>query len=263
MYHDEIILMGQAVDKAVASLLDDASRLHALVIDSKGKGDLVSEADRKSERIIIEHLQQARPDWGFLGEEGGRIVGADPRFCWIIDPLDGTSNFLQGLPLWNVTIALEKDGQVVAGMTYNPITQERFHAIRGEGFFKNDKRINKQQDREMNLEDALVLLDLGHHCVGDTKQKIMRDISEQARTVRILGSGALSLAYVAMGSFDAAIHTYPLPWDLAAGFLFVEEAGFTLSGFYGEDITCHHDGGIVIARPSIYDDVLRLVKPLV
>lgn len=259
-YQAEIALMSLAVKEAAASLLHDFQHLQELTVEHKGKGDLVSQADKKSEQIIVDLLQAARPEWGFLGEEGSNIIGADARYRWIIDPLDGTANFLHGLPHWCVTIALECDGEIVAGMTYSPLTDEMFHAVKDGGAFRNGEILRVATC--MALDDAMVLSDLGHRSCGENKTAILHELAEHSGTIRILGSGALSLAYVAAGYYDAMLHIGAAPWDLAAGFLMVREAGGMVSDFYGEDAPYLDNRGMLASNVALQPKLLTLLAPL-
>lgn len=252
-----IPVMRQALQAAAESLLHDFHHVQELTVEHKGKGDLVSQADKKAEKIIVEILQNAQPDWGFLGEEGSHIIGADARYRWIIDPLDGTANFLHGLPHWCVTVALECDDEIIAGMTYSPLTDEWFHAIKDGGAFRNDERL--QVTTCMELDDAMVLVDLGHRCCGADKTSLLHELAEHSGTLRILGSGALSLAYVASGYYDAMLHSGGAPWDFAAGFLMVREAGGMVSDFHGGDAPYIDNRGMIASNIALQPKMLALI----
>lgn len=258
MYSDEIDLMNRALDKAAQSLVTDFQALENLTIERKGKGDFVSQADKKSEKIIVDMLREERPDWGILGEEGTDVIGTDARYRWIIDPLDGTRNFLHNIPHWCVTIALEKDGEIVAGLTFSPMTNEKFRAIKGGGAFKNDVKI-KASDCP-TLDDAMIVIDTGHTCQAPEKIELFSKIAKQAGTVRIIATGALSLCYVAAGYYDAMIHNgHAMPWDLAAGFLFLQETGCTISNLELQP-TNHEHGCFLAANPALHADIAKILR---
>lgn len=222
-----LAVMIKAAEKAARSLVRDFGEVEKLQISVKGPGDFVSRADRRSEEIIVESLQYDRPEWGILGEEGGEQQGSDSRYRFIIDPLDGTTNFLHGLPHWCVTIALEKDGQVIAGVTLDPIRQELFRSEKGSGAFVNRDRMRIGGRKK--LENLVVILNGSQP--HEQPQADIEKIYQNGCSARILGSGALDLAYVAAGRCDIVHLTATTkPWDVAAGFLMVREAGGTVTG---------------------------------
>lgn len=212
-----LTVMIKAAEKAARSLVRDFGEVEKLQISVKGPGDFVSKADKRSEEIIIDSLQYDRPEWGILAEESGAQAGSDPRYRFIIDPLDGTTNFLHGLPHWCVTIALEKDGEVIAGVTYDPIRQEMFRAEKGTGAFCNRARL-KVGGKKV-LKDTLLCFT----SVSFGSEHIEKLKSAGALT-RVTGSAALDLAYVAAGRFDLATGRKPAHWDVAAGHILVREA---------------------------------------
>lgn len=258
MYQDEIDLMNAAVDAAAESLLQDFRNLQSLTVERKGKGDLVSQADKKSERIIVDMLRAQYPDWGVLGEEGSNVAASnDSGYRWIIDPLDGTANFLHGLPHWCVTIALEHHDEIVAGMTYSPLTDEKFHAVKNGGAFCNNKKLHVGDCTD--IDEAMMLADLGHRCCGTYKTAILHELAEHSGTVRILGTGALSLAYVAAGYYDAMLHTGAEAWDFAAGFLMVREAGGMVSDFNGDEAPYIDNRGMLASNTALQPKFLALI----
>jgi myo-inositol-1(or 4)-monophosphatase len=228
-----------AVRKAARGVQRDFGEIASLQVSQKGPGDFVTAADKKCERILREELARARPGYGFLGEEEGETKGSDPHHRFIIDPIDGTSNFMHGLPLFALTIALERGGEIVCGVTYNPISDELFHAEKGQGAFMNNRRMRVAARR--NLQEALVSTNIPH--VGQRNQAGHRNeiAVMQARTMglRALGSTALELAFVAAGRLDAAWCHGLNPWDMAAGLLFVREAGGSVSKIDGEGDPLH------------------------
>jgi len=222
-----INVMVRAVEKAGKSLLRDFGEVEQLQVSRKGPGDFVTNADHKSEAILREELSRARPEFGFLMEEGG-VVNEGAAERWIIDPLDGTKNFMHGLPLWAITVAAERDGEVLAGVTYDPIADQLFWAERGVGAFVNNQRL--RVSARSDVSDALVChaLSLTDKNKLDT-EKNSAHLLDSISGARRLGSTALSLAYTAAGRFDAyAGRTYHF-WDVAAGLLMIREAGGRVS----------------------------------
>lgn len=223
-------VMTRAAEKAGRALLRDFGEVEQLQVSRKGPADFVSTADRKAENIVRQELSKARPDIGFLMEESGTIIGADKSQRWIVDPLDGTSNFLHGLPHWAVSIALEREGEIVAGVVYDPIKDEMFWAEKGVGTFLNHKRLRVSARRA--LADSLVATGIpfkGHGEHGPYLRQLEAVMAEVAG-IRRFGAAALDLAYVSAGRFDAFFETSLKPWDVAAGMLLVTEAG----GFVSE-----------------------------
>lgn len=225
-----LTVMIKAVEKAARSLVRDFGEVEKLQVSVKGPGDFVSRADRRSEEILVESLQKDRPEWGFLNEEGGVIAGTDSRYRWIIDPLDGTSNFLHGIPHWCLTMALEKDGEIIAGLTYDPVRQEMFRAEKGGGAFMNNSRLRVSGRKD--LDRAVVALGSTLRTEQDVLnfQNTWAKIFRSCAGVRQFAVAGLNLAYVAAGRFDI---NYMLggvkPWDIAAGILLVREAGGTVT----------------------------------
>jgi myo-inositol-1(or 4)-monophosphatase len=220
-------LMEQAARKAGESLLHDFLHREDLIIESKEHSSFVTEADRRSEDMIVEILRKAYPDWGILGEEGTDYASSKDGYRWIIDPLDGTTNFLHGIPDWSVTMALEKQGEIVAGITYDPTRNELYVAEKGQGAFLNGKRLQISQKNELNR--FIINLDMGfsRHDV-----KAVKELSAASEKVYALeghvhnGRGmALGMAYLAAGRCDL-LHSWSVyPWDYAAGIILVQEAG--------------------------------------
>ncbi len=221
-----LTVMTNAAFKAGRSLSRDFGEVQNLQVSLKGPGDFVTNADHKAEKIIREELQESRPDFGFLMEEGGEIIGKDLQNRWIIDPLDGTNNFLHGLPHFCTSIALEREGEIVAGVIYNPSTDELFTAERGQGAYANDK-VRMRVGGRRELSSSLVSMNIpnlgnkGHRRALLEQQAVMR----QTSGVRCSGSTALDLAYVAAGRLDATWQRGPEAWDYAAGMIIIREAG--------------------------------------
>jgi myo-inositol-1(or 4)-monophosphatase len=220
-----ITVMSEAVLKAARSLKRDFGEVEALQVSVKGPGDFVSNADRKAETILREALERARPGYGFVMEESGIVEGTDRMHRWHIDPLDGTTNFLHGLPHFCISIGLEREGQMVAGVIYDPIKDEMFVAERGKGAYLNNRRIRVAARRELNV--AVVgcgIPHLGRPSQATTLQEIA-SVSAQAAALRGHGAAALDIAYVACGRYDAYWERGLKSWDMAAGLAILREAG--------------------------------------
>ena len=220
-----LTVMTAAVRKAARSLQRDYGELANLQVSQKAPGDYVTAADQKVEMFLREELAKVRPGYAFLTEETGAVPGTDPEHRFIIDPIDGTMNFMHSVPFFAITIALERKGELVAAITYNPITDEMYSAEKGGGAFLNNKRMRVAQRRD--IHDTLVSYEMPHR--GGKELPLSRaELSVlQGRVVGIRGTGsaALSLAYVAAGRFDAMVCRNINQWDIAAGILLVREAG--------------------------------------
>lgn len=218
-------VMTNAAFKAGRSLSRDFGEVQNLQVSVKGPGDFVTSADLRAEKIIRQELEKARPGFGFLMEEAGEIKGSEPQNRWIVDPLDGTLNFMHGVPHFCISIALEREKEIVAGVVYNPATDELFVAERGQGAFLNDSRIRVSARR--NLHECLVctwiprLGQKGHNRALAEQSAAMKETIG----VRVTGSTALDLAYVAAGRFDGIWQRGPQAWDFAAGMILIREAG--------------------------------------
>ncbi|EJW12919.1 Inositol-1-monophosphatase [Rhodovulum sp. PH10] len=236
-------VMVAAARKAARNLKRDFGEVEHLQVSLKGPANFVSAADRKAEETLRFELEKARPGYGFLGEEGGLQRGSDETHTWIVDPLDGTTNFLHGIPQFAISIALEREGTIVAGVIYNPVSEELFVAERGKGAFLNDQRIRVAGRRR--LADAVIGCGLPHLGRGDLAvfRKEFAMVQDKVAGLRRLGAASLDLAWVAAGRYDAFWERDLSPWDMAAGILMVREAG----GYVGD---C--DGGdAMLSRKSI------------
>lgn len=217
--------MSDAARKAARGLNRDFGELAELQVSRKAPADFVSAADLRAEQVIFEALQKARPGYGFLGEERGMIEGTDKTHTWIVDPLDGTTNFLHAIPHFAINIALEREGAIVAGVTYNPASNELFWAEKGKGCFVNDKRLRvaaRTRLDESVLATGIPFLGHGQHA---RFLKELHQVSQRVAGVRRFGSAALDLAWVAAGRYDGYWERDLKPWDMAAGILMVTEAG--------------------------------------
>jgi myo-inositol-1(or 4)-monophosphatase len=229
-------VMTAAARKAGRSLTRDFGEVEQLQVSVKGPANFVTAADHRAEDVILKELQKARPGYGFLMEERGTVEGADKSHRWIVDPLDGTTNFMHGIPMFSISIALEREGELVAGLVYNPITDELFSAEKGKGAFLNDKRRLRVAARK-TLGDTVVATGIphrgrpGHHGFMAEMQAVMHEVAGIRRT----GSAALDLAFTAAGRFDGYWERNLQPWDLAAGIVLVREAGGIVTDCDGGD----------------------------
>jgi len=220
-----IKVMTDAARKAGRALARDFGEVAELQVSKKGAADYVSAADLKSEQTLFEELSRARPGYGFLGEERGLIEGTDKTHTWIVDPLDGTTNFLHAMPHFAINIALQREGQIVAGVTYNPANADLFWAERGRGAYLNDRRLRVAA--RTRLDEAVFATGIpfmGHGQHGRFLKEL-HQISQRVSGVRRFGAAALDLAWVAAGRFDGFWERDLSAWDLAAGLLIVTEAG--------------------------------------
>jgi myo-inositol-1(or 4)-monophosphatase len=236
MLHSALLnVMVAAARKAGRSLRRDFGEVEKLQVSLKGPANFVSSADRRAEETLHAELAKARPGYGFLGEEEGRREGADKSHCWIVDPLDGTTNFLHGIPQFAISIALEREGTIVAGVIYNPANEELFIAERGKGAFLNDQRLRVAARRR--LAEAVVACGLPHLGRGDLAQfrTEFAAVQEKVAGLRRFGAAALDLAWVAAGRLDAYWERNLSAWDMAAGLLMVREAGGFVSDLDGRD----------------------------
>jgi myo-inositol-1(or 4)-monophosphatase len=227
--------MSDAARKAARGPNRDFGELAELQVSRKGAADFVSAADIKAEQSLFESLTKARPGYGFLGEERGMVEGTDKTHTWIVDPLDGTTNFLHAIPHFAINIALQREGAVVAAVTYNPVSNELFWAEKGKGAFVNDRRLRvavRQRLDESVLATGIPFLGHGQHA---RFLKELHQVSQRVAGVRRFGAAALDLAWVAAGRMDGFWERDLSPWDLAAGLLLVTEAGGKVTTAEGGD----------------------------
>lgn len=252
-------LMIKAARKAGRSLVKDFREVENLQVSVKGAGDFVSRADLAAEKIIRDELLGARPTYGWLGEETGATDGADPTRRWIVDPLDGTTNFLHGLPHFAVSIALEHKGEIVAGVVFDPAKDELFWAEKGAGAWMNETRIRVSGRRHMS--EALLATGIPFGA-KKTLPAMMRDLARlmpATAGVRRWGVVALDLAYVAAGRFDGFWEREIYPWDMAAGMLLVREAGgFAEALREGRDI--FESGTILAGNGELFAQVAKVLR---
>ena len=254
-----INVMVRAAMKASRKLARDFGEVENLQVSQKGPADFVSAADRKSEEIIHQELELARPGYSFLMEESGASQGSDAQHRWIVDPLDGTTNFLHGIPLFCISIALERQGRLQAGVIYNPISDELFSAERGAGAFLNDRRI--RVSARTRIADAVIATGIPHRGRGDHGEFLKQLASVMAITagVRRCGAAALDLAWLAAGRFDGFWESGLSAWDVAAGALILREAGGFISDSAGGDQIL--DAGTIVAgNAAIHRHLLDLIE---
>jgi myo-inositol-1(or 4)-monophosphatase len=228
-------VMTAAVQKAAKGLKRDFGEVGSLQVTRKGPADFVSKADKASEAVLHAELAKARPGYCFRMEETGSVEGADKTHVWHIDPLDGTTNFLHGLPLFAISVGLEREGVPVAGVIYNPITEEMFMAERGQGAFVNNQRLRVAG--RTDTREAVVSLGIPNIGRGD-HPRFLREVAQimaQSAGLRRLGSAALDLAYVAAGRFDLFYERGLNTWDICAGVALVREAGGYAADISGQD----------------------------
>jgi myo-inositol-1(or 4)-monophosphatase len=250
-------VMVQAVLKAGRGLARDFGEVENLQVSMKGPGDFVSAADHRADATLIAELRKARPTYGFLTEESGVIPGSDTANRWIVDPLDGTTNFLHGIPLFAVSVALEREGKLVAGIVYNPILNELYVGERGSGAFLNDRRLRVAARKD--LANALIgtgMPNLGNPGAGRGGDALI--IEARTAGCRSLGSAALELAWVASGRYDGFCHRHLQPWDVAAGALLVREAGGFVTDIEGNDGQLQA-GAIVAGNEAMHKELRSLL----
>src|SRR5947209_10993122 len=252
-------VMTTAARKAGRGLIRDFGEIEHLQVSMKGPADFVSTADERTERILIQELSKARPGYRFLVEETGAIEGPDKTHRFIIDPLDGTTNFLHGLPHFAISIALEREGQLVSSVIYNPVTDEMFTAEKSHGAYLNDKRLRVAA--RSSLKEALIATGMPFHGREGHERFLQELAPVMASTagVRRFGSAALDLAWVAAGRFDAFWERGLARWDVAAGILLVREAGGVVSDLAG-GARALETGDILAANDKLHPQLLKLLR---
>jgi myo-inositol-1(or 4)-monophosphatase len=252
-------VMISAARKAGRRLIRDFGELENLQVSRKGPADFVTAADERTEKILVEALSIARPGYGFLLEEGGQVEGSDKTHRFIIDPIDGTTNFMHGVPHFAISIGLEREGVVVSALVFNPVIDEMFVAERGHGAFLNDKRLRVAA--RSNLADIIVAS--GAPFMGkDGREEFLKEVDSilsATSGIRRFGSAALDLAWVAAGRFDAFWERKLQPWDIAAGLLLVREAGGMVSDLTGREQMLK-SGDILAANDTLHRTLLSMIR---
>lgn len=255
-----INIMMKAARKAGRSLVKDFREVENLQVSMKAAGDFVSRADIRAEEILKEALLEARPNYGWCAEEGGEIAGKDPTRRWIVDPLDGTTNFLHGLPHWAISIALEHKGEVVAGVIFDAAKDEMFYAEKGEGAWLNDSNRLRVSNRNRMIESVFATgLPFGGRADLPETLKDLARLLPATAGVRRWGSAALDMAYVAAGRYEGFWERKLNPWDLAAGVIIVKEAGGFVQPLDPQgDIL--EDGEVICANEPIFDQFAKVIR---
>ena len=260
--HPMLTTAVKAAREAAEIIQFGARNLDRLTIDSKGPGDFVTEIDRKAEETIVDTLLGAYPNHGIIAEEGsGNTRGnAQSDHIWIIDPLDGTTNFLHGLPTFCVSIALQVEGKLTQAVIYDPNRNDLFTSTRGAGAFMNNRRM--RVSKTLKLRDALIGTGFPFRdgAAFDEYLEQLRRLMPKTAGLRRPGSAALDLAYVAAGFYDGFWEMKLNQWDMAAGALLIMEAGGLVTGIDGED-SYMDSGSIVAGTPKIFPELLKTLQP--
>jgi myo-inositol-1(or 4)-monophosphatase len=246
--------------KAGRGLKRDFGEIENLQVSLKGPGDFVSVADRRSEKLIFDELSKARAGYGFIMEESGSIEGSDKSHLWHVDPLDGTTNFLHGIPIFAVSIALERDGQLVAGVVYNPATDDLYIAERGQGAYHNNRRLRVSGRRDFDL--ALIGCGVPH--LGKAAGHLqfaaeLASVMAKVANVRRLGCAAIDLALVASGRLDGFWERKLHSWDIAAGAVLIREAGGFITSIDADDDFLQH-GSICAGNEYLHKELLLTLR---
>jgi myo-inositol-1(or 4)-monophosphatase len=251
-----LTVMINAARKATRAIRRDFGEVESLQVSQKGPANFVTRSDQRAEQTIREELLKARPQWSFLMEESGRTEGTDNNHCWIVDPIDGTTNFIHGIPHFAISIALLRANELVAGIIYNPITDELFAAERGRGAYLNDRRMRVAARRD--LKDAVIACGIPHLGRGDHPRfrRELALIQDRAAGIRRFGAAALDLAFVAAGRFDGYWERGLKAWDVAAGIVIVREAGGVVGDIDGApDVLA--TGDIMAANNELYPQIAK------
>jgi myo-inositol-1(or 4)-monophosphatase len=252
----EINVLEKICDKVSKVIIRDFGEVEKLQVSKKGPGDFVTKTDKKVEKIIIEELEKARPKYGFIAEESGERKN-ESEFNWVIDPIDGTSNFMHGIPHFAISIALEKNGEVISGIVCDPIKNETFYAEKGRGAYLNNRRIRvssrKSLDEVIGLYGCPPMIKIDGNKFFDQIKKA----SSQIHKLRNYGSAALDFAYVAAGRADFAWYDHLNYWDYAAGKIILLEAGGTITDFAGKSFVKQKE--TFISNSYIHDEVIKIL----
>src|SRR5204863_5433108 len=259
LYSALINVMVKAARRAGRSLKRDLGEIEHLQVSLKGPANFVSLADKRAEEMLYTDLAKARPGYGFIGEEGGSREGADKSHTWIVDPLDGTTNFLHGIPQFAISIGLAREGTVIAGVIYNPANDELYIAERGKGAFLNDQRLRVAGRRK--LDECVIACGLPHIGRGDHEQsrREIAALQDKVAGLRRFGAASLDMAFVASGRLDGYWERNLSPWDIAAGFIILREAGGFVTDIDGADamFTKKH---VVAGNETIQRELQTLLK---
>jgi myo-inositol-1(or 4)-monophosphatase len=253
-------IMVNAARKAGRSLARDFGEVEHLQVSVKGPGNFVSAADHRAETILYDELSRARHGYSFLMEERGLIEGPDKSHTWIIDPLDGTTNFLHGIPLFSISIALEREGELVAGIIYNPASGDIYTAERGKGAFVNDTRRLRVAARP-DLDNAVIATGIPHRGKPGHVEHLreLAAVMRDAAGIRRTGAASIDLAWVAQGRFDGYWERNIQAWDMAAGIVLIREAGGFVSDADGRQAMLK-SGAIVCGNEAIHTSLLKRIS---
>ena len=255
----QINLITRACMKASRSLIRDFGEIENLQVLEKGPGDFVTSADRRTEKILIDELQKSHPEYGIITEEKGIINKSNKKNRWIIDPIDGTMNFLNGVPQFAISIGYEEDGEIKCGVIFNPIMNEMFCAEKGNGAYLNNTRIRVSNKKKIN--NALLVTG-GPEVSSKNKDKIFSEyinVSKNVSNIRKFGSAALDMAYVACGRFDGYWQRELKYWDIAAGIIILKEAGGFVN-FFEDDISSPLIKNILATNANIHEELRGLLS---
>jgi myo-inositol-1(or 4)-monophosphatase len=255
-----LTVMIRAAERAARSLVRDFGEVEQLQVSVKGPSDFVSAADRRAEEIIHEELSKARPDFGFLMEESGARAGKDPERRWIVDPLDGTSNFLFGLPHWAISIALEEKGEITAGLIYDPVKDEMFHAEKNGGAFMRRRRLRVSGRTAPDMSAVATGAPRRGLNNQDIFFKEQRAVWDAGFALRRFGAATLDLAYVAAGRYEGFWERSLKAWDVAAGALIVREAGGFVKDIDDDKLNPVTTGNVVASNDKLFDTIRKAVR---
>lgn len=254
--------MIRAAEKAARSLVRDFGEVENLQVSQKGPGDFVSAADKRAEEIIFENLKRDRPNVGFMMEESGEVAAEGEDARWIIDPLDGTTNFLHGLPHWAISIALEEAGEIIAAIIYDPIKDDMFTAEKGQGAFLRRQRLRVSGRRDPMLSVIATGQPKRVHEKRDLFHKEYAGAQNEGFSLRRFGAASLDLAYVAAGRYEGFWERDLQIWDIAAGTLIVREAGGFLSDIDKDNNDVLQTGNIVAGNENVYISLKNMLRAL-
>ena len=262
MLHSALLnVMVKAARRAGRNLKRDLGEIENLQVSLKGPANFVSLADKRAEETLYDELTKARPGYGFIGEEGGTREGTDKANVWIVDPLDGTTNFLHGIPHFAVSIALQREGALIAGLVYNPANDDLFLAEKGKGAYLNDQRLRVAARKKLN--ESVIGCGLPHIGRGDfdVASQELSAIQPQVAGLRRFGAAALDLAWVAAGRLDGYWERNLSSWDMAAGMVLVREAGGFVTDIEGDD-KIFETRDIIAGNDYIHRELVKILKPI-
>lgn len=255
----------KAVESAAHGIRRDFGEVENLQISRKGNLDFVTKTDLKSEKVIRSELEYSRPKYGFLLEEGGEVKGQDPSYRWVVDPLDGTTNFIHSIPYVCISVALEKkraDGAwvPVTAVVYDPIHDDMFIAEENKGAFLNDRRIQVSGRKEFDESLLITHSPKNDRATYKKSMKMFLAVTEESKGIRTMGATALDLAYIAAGKYDAGWYTSFKHWDISAGILLLKEAGAEVTQLDGDD-NVTNPSSLLVGTPKMHSKLSNILKP--